>query len=87
MHRVGTGGRAHYERHNLCNVKIGSFPQVATSGRRIALLCADKTSPDLYFLYVVDFDKKPIRATRTRHQAGRGETPRLVKNGETFGVE
>lgn len=87
LHRVGTGHEITYERHDLCRIKVRTFPGVATIGRRVALLCADKTTPGLYFLYEVDFDKKPIAVTRTRHDVGSGTRLKLVKIGERFGVE
>ena len=50
------------------------------------LLCADKAMPDLYFLYVVDFDAKPIRATRKRYQAKEGEKPKIEVDGDSFRI-
>ena len=93
MVRHGKGEGEKFEQRDLCTLKRGSFPQVATLGRdggdqKIAFLVDDRADAGLRWLYIIDFSRKPVHVERTAYKSpADAEAPRLVADGDTFRVE
>ena len=88
LYRIGSGRESHYERKDICRIRVGASPQMVSDGSRVGLLVADRLRSGLYYRYIVDFDESPIRVERDRYEFEQAGRPRLVKTAEgDFAVE
>ncbi len=88
LYRIGSGRESHYERKDICRIRVGASPQMVSAGSRVGLLVADRWRSGLYYRYVVDFEQSPIHVERDRYEFEQAGRPRLVKTAEgDFAVE
>lgn len=88
LYRIGSGRESHYERKDICRIRVGASPQMVSAGSRVGLLVADRWRSGLYYRYIVDFEQSPIHVERDRYEFEQAGRPRLVKTAEgDFAVE
>lgn len=88
LYRIGSGRESHYERKDICRIRVGASPQMVSAGSRVGLLVADRWRSGLYYRYVIDFGQSPIHVERDRYEFEQAGRPRLVKTAEgDFAVE